>query len=131
MLKIKLVGTLEVVLRLLKVDPELARFRSITNTTALFMAAWNNACRMAAALLDLGVSVDAKSVANQTALMYAAILGLAEMAELLLKRGADTAERDKEDLTALQEAEKSDNVNKRAGAVAAAIRAHVARKAEL
>ena len=65
--------------------------------------------KIAQALLDKGVDVNAKGIKQRTSLMAAAAFNKPELVSLLLKNGADINAQDEDGLTAIQVAENKDN----------------------
>ncbi|MCI0506385.1 MAG: ankyrin repeat domain-containing protein [Gammaproteobacteria bacterium] len=99
-------GHTETVLAMLERIPELP---AETGNELLLLAAGLGHEKIAAALLNKGISVNARGIKGRTPLMAAAAFNKPELVKLLLANSADAAISDEEGVTALQVAENKGN----------------------
>ncbi|HEY5604157.1 MAG TPA: ankyrin repeat domain-containing protein [Gammaproteobacteria bacterium] len=100
-------GHSETVLTILALIPELP---ADAGNELLLLAAGLGHEKIAAALLDKGVSVNALGIKDRTPLMAATAFNKPQLVKLLLGKGADTTITDTEGFTALQIAENKGNL---------------------
>jgi ankyrin repeat protein len=99
-------GHTEAVLAILEQLPELP---ADAGSELLLLAAGLGHEKIASALLDKGVNVNARGLKDRTALMAAAAFNKPQLVKLLLEKGADVTISDEEGITALQVAENKGN----------------------
>ena len=99
-------GHTETVLAIMEQLPELP---AESGDELLLLAAGLGHKKIAIALLDKGISVNARGIKDRTPLMAAAAFNKPELVKLLLDKGADATASDDDGFTALQVAENKGN----------------------